>query len=173
MKRLYLYRHAKSSWSDPDLADYDRPLSKRGKHNAELMANLLAKEKFDPDLILCSGAKRTRRTLKPLIRALDFSKKRIVYTDTVYEAGLDDLLETIGAVSDKVDTLLLVAHNPSLNELLDHLLKDHTIENIVTGGFVELELEIGHWSDIAGAHRKGKLVRFEYPKKHYDEHAPL
>jgi len=170
MKTLFIYRHAKSSWSDTTLNDYDRPLNKRGKHDALLMAEFLAKEGFAPDFILCSGAKRTRHTLKPLIKALNLPKKKIYYTDTIYEASLGDLFEAIGSVDNSFESLLIVAHNPSLGFLLDHLVIDHGVENIVTGGFATLLFPIDKWSDIAKT--KGKLLSFEYPKKHYEITSP-
>ncbi len=115
MKRLYLIRHAKSSWDDPSLDDFDRPLSKRGKHDAPLMGKLLKQKNIIPDLILSSPAKRAKKTAKKIAKEL--GKANIVYLDELYDASSQDLLADIKKISDTYTTVFLIAHNPRLNML--------------------------------------------------------
>lgn len=165
MKTLYLIRHAKSSWKDLTLDDFDRPLNKRGKHDAKLMGKLLHTKHIKPDLILSSPANRAMTTAQKLSESIGYPLKKIDYQPTIYEADVEKLLTVIREVDEGVNTLFLIGHNPSLNSLLDYLVAENRIENIVTTGMVEIELSIDRWSEISQA--SGVLVQFEFPKKYY------
>ena len=165
MKTLYLIRHAKSSWKDITLNDFDRPLNKRGKLNADLMGNLLATQGIRPDLILSSPANRAMSTAKKLAESIGYSSDGVQYKQSIYEAGLNELLGVIHQVDDSVNRLFLIGHNPSLNSLLDYLVPQNSIDNIVTAGIAEIQLRVNSWGDTAQA--SGELMQFEYPKKHY------
>jgi len=162
MKKLYIIRHAKSSWKDITLSDFDRPLNARGKHNSTFMGERLAQRGVVPDIILASSAKRAYATAKNIAKAIGYSKQKIHFSSDIYEASVQDLIEIIQSLNDSYQSAFLIGHNPSLNLLLDTLVPSNSIENIVTTGIVELELE--HWQDISNT--TAKLVSFEYPKKY-------
>lgn len=113
---LYLLRHAKSSWSKPGLDDFDRPLNPRGKATRDFLVDWFADNGIRPDLVICSPAKRTRQTLKP-IKALWDPRPEIVFEASVYEAELATLKNTLRHASSDHRSILLVGHNPGLQQL--------------------------------------------------------
>lgn len=115
MHALHLLRHAKSSWGDDNLEDHDRPLSKRGRRDAEIMARHFAGRGAAPDLVLSSTAVRARSTLTPLLEHL--KPKRILLDRDLYLAPGSALLEHLRKTDEEVGTALLVGHNPGLHEL--------------------------------------------------------
>jgi phosphohistidine phosphatase len=112
---LYLLRHAKSSWDDPGLEDHERPLAPRGRRDAKRIAAHLRRLDRRPELVLCSSAVRTRETLELLRPAIDTSTVRV--EETLYAASSDELLARIRRVPDAVASVMLVGHNPGLQEL--------------------------------------------------------
>jgi phosphohistidine phosphatase len=115
MHTLYLLRHAKSSWSDPTLPDRERPLSRRGRRDTKRVAEHLLRLGIEPELVLCSTAERTRETLALLRPAL---VPPIVSLEVgLYAAPADKLLERLRAVPEQVISVLLIGHNPGLQDL--------------------------------------------------------
>lgn len=114
---LLLLRHAKSSWVDPTLPDHDRPLASRGRRDAKRIAKHLAglELELEPELVLCSSAVRTRETLELVRPALDNSK--VLFEDGLYGASSDELLARIRVVPDAVGSVMLIGHNPGLEQL--------------------------------------------------------
>jgi len=162
MKQLVLIRHAKSSWSDPLLDDFDRPLNKRSLKDAPFMAKLLRKKGLKPDLIVSSASLRTKLTLEFFIKEFDY-KGKLIFERSIYEAAYKNLLKIIKNVEKRYKTLFLVAHNPSLNDLADFLLGNFE-ENIPTCGIVQIDFDVENWSDISK--NNATLICFEYPKKY-------
>ena len=121
MLTLYLLRHAKSDWSDHSLADAMRPLSARGRRDALLLAAFLEGAHVHPDLVLCSTATRTRETLELLIAAL--GNARVELEEGLYGASVEALLDRLRAVPDAVASVMLIGHNPGLQELALRLTK--------------------------------------------------
>ena len=119
MKRLFLLRHAKSSWDDPGLADHDRPLAPRGRRASALIAEHLRRTRIRPALVLCSSAKRTRETLEGLQQAL--SPVEVQFEDELYGASSEELLQRLRAVPDEVESVMLIGHQPAIQELALHL----------------------------------------------------
>ena len=116
MKRLYLLRHAKSSWDDPTLADHDRPLAPRGRRAAKVMAKHLGRKGISPELVLCSPSMRTRQTLKRLAPGLG-KKADVQIEPKLYAAPARDLLEVLHKVPDEVESVMLIGHNPGIQDL--------------------------------------------------------
>jgi len=116
MHTLYLLRHAKSSWSDPALPDRERPLAPRGRRDAKRVAEHLVRLGVEPGLVLCSAAVRTRETLQ-LVRPALGATTSVVLEDELYAAAADTLLERLRAVPDGVASVLLIGHNPGLQDL--------------------------------------------------------
>lgn len=160
-KLLVLIRHAKSSWSDQSLSDYERPLNKRGKHDAPFMGQLLRQKGVQPDLFLSSSAKRARKTAKHIAAAIEYPFESIVFNRELYLAGEEKLFDVVAKTDDAVETLFLVGHNYGLTDLADSL-TSADIENVPTAGIVGIEIG-DSWKDIHPG--KATLQFFDYPKK--------
>jgi phosphohistidine phosphatase len=115
-RQLLLLRHAKSSWDDPLIEDFDRPLAKRGRSAARRIADWLTKNRIRPTLVLSSPAARTRQTLDLIGDAIGPAAK-IVHDKRLYLAESGDLLDRIREVDDHVGCLMLVGHNPGMQDL--------------------------------------------------------
>jgi phosphohistidine phosphatase len=116
MHTLYLLRHAKSSRADPTLPDHERPLAPRGRRDAKRIAKHLARLAIAPELVLCSPAERTRATLELLRPALG-ATPTVALEAELYAASSDSLLERIRALPEAVDSVMLIGHNPGLQQL--------------------------------------------------------
>ena len=117
MKTLLLLRHAKSSWSTP-MGDHDRPLNARGKEAAPRMGELLHELNLQPDLIICSTAKRARSTAKRVVKAANY-KNVLIHEDLLYAATVGEVLSVIRQTPDTCDRLLIIGHNPSMEDTLE------------------------------------------------------
>ncbi len=160
MKRLYLVRHAKSDWSYFGLADFDRPLNKRGKKDAPRMGKHLRRVwQVDPDYVLCSTAKRARSTAKRLRNALKFPKNRIAWRERIYSGDKDDVLDLIRQTDNRYREVMVIGHNPDMTQLVNKL-TGSVIANVPTCGVAGIDLPIDDWADVAS----GNLVFFEVPK---------
>jgi phosphohistidine phosphatase len=123
MRRLFVLRHAKSSWDNSHLGDHDRPLAPRGRRAAEALADHVATIEPPPVLVLCSTARRARDTLAPVCERLPDTTEVLV-EDDLYGAPAPMLLERLRRVPDEVPGLLLVGHNPGLEDLVRALGRD-------------------------------------------------
>jgi len=160
MRALTLIRHAKSSWADPETADIDRPLNDRGKSDAPMMGRRLAAIGFAPDLVLCSPAKRARRTARAIIHELA-STPSLGIEPALYLATPSEMLPLIRSLGSSLAHVVMVGHNPGLTDLAN-LLGGARIDNVPTTGVVRLELDVDAWSDAGPGH--GRVVDFDYPK---------
>lgn len=161
-KSLTLIRHAKSSWDDPQLDDFDRPLSRRGERELKETAPLLHRLKLPCELLLASPAQRTRATAALLAKALALPDERIAFDHAIFEADSETLLFRLQQADDAIDHLVLVGHNPGLTELANHL-GPVVIDNIPTCGVVELHLPaLRHWHELSP--KSATLRRFLYPR---------
>ncbi len=162
MKTLILLRHAKSSWDNPDIEDFERPLNQRGLKDAPLIAEFLTEIPFIPELIVSSPAKRAKTTAEIISEKTGYNPNNIVFNESVYEADADILMEVVNSTPDKVNTLLLVGHNPAIT-VFCNLISDKRIDNIPTCGLAAIQMNIKSWKSVAID--CGKLIFFEYPKK--------
>lgn len=163
MKTLYLVRHAKSSWSNTAMADFDRGLNKRGKKDAPFMGKRLAQYNVLPDLILASPAKRARKTAQIIAEVIGYPKKQIVFDETIYSSSVYDYLAVLQRVSDKNDSIFMVGHNHAITEF-GELLASCIIQNIPTSGILAIQFPLNRWNEIEFG--QGKCLFFDYPKKH-------
>ena len=120
MKTLLLMRHAKSSRKDTELDDHDRPLNKRGKRDAPRMGQWLKDENLLPDLILSSTARRARKTAEHVIQHSGYRGETRI-TGELYNASREELLAFVAALPDAASRVLVIGHNPGLEELLEAL----------------------------------------------------
>jgi len=165
VKRLFLLRHAKSSWDDPGLDDRDRPLAPRGRRASELIAGHLRREGIAPSLVLCSSARRTRETLERVIPALDASD--VSMEDGLYGASSGGLLERLREVPEDIESVMLVGHQPAIQELALDLAGDGAELARVRAKFPTAALATllfaGEWSELAPG--SAELVAYVKPKE--------
>jgi len=162
MKTLYLIRHAKSSWSDPDLDDFERPLNKRGRRDLMFLGERLAELKVEPDVVLSSPATRAAVTARFIADAIHYPATGIRYREAAYLAGIDGLLQVTVELEDAVNTAVIVGHNPALTEFATYL-RGREVEDIRTCGLFGAELSIPSWDRLNQG--CGEMKCFEFPKK--------
>jgi phosphohistidine phosphatase len=163
MKRLYLIRHAKSSWDTPGLDDIDRPLNKRGKRDAPFMGARLQHYGIQPGLIYTSPARRARKTAQLIAECVGYPEERIEQHAGIYSSELNRLLGLVQETDDGVKELFLVGHNYVLTDFAEYLTGE-VLGNVPTCGIVGVAFEIQSWRDVAGG--RGEMLFFDYPKKH-------
>ncbi|MGA7802066.1 MAG: histidine phosphatase family protein [Gammaproteobacteria bacterium] len=161
IKRLALVRHAKSSWKEAGLSDFDRPLNGRGKRDAPLMGKRLAGRGLKPDRLLSSPAKRALSTASVIAGELGYPVEAIVTDGRIYEAAVSDLLAVIGEQDPACDDLMVVGHNPGLTDLCNHIAA-RSIANLPTGGVFCVEFKIAEWQEVEWT--TGDVVLFDFPK---------
>ena len=157
MKQLLLLRHAKSSWEDPGLADFDRPLAGRGLKAAKLMGRELAARDWLPDLALVSTALRTRDTWR-LVAAELPAHTRVTFADVLYDASAADILSQLRQADASSGSLLVVGHNPGLADLANQLAapgseakaRKRLEEKFPTAALARFVFE-GDWSGLSSA----------------------
>jgi phosphohistidine phosphatase len=161
MKTLLLMRHTKSSWKDESLSDHERPLKKRGKKDAKLIAKEIKKNDLIPDLILSSSAVRAKETVEILEDVLDY-KGKTEYIDELYMGEPQNFIDALKEVDNKNNAVLIVGHNPGLEAYLQII--DGEIEAVPTGGLGYLVLVLEDWKDIS-LETMGDLIGFWRPKE--------
>jgi phosphohistidine phosphatase len=128
-RELLILRHAKSDWSTGASSDFERPLAKRGKKDAPRVGKWLYQEGLVPDLVISSPAERARQTAVTVCKSLDYKKKKIQWDDKVYAAGVKELLAVLAHRCPRdQETVLLVGHNPGLEDLVLYLAGDEVDE---------------------------------------------
>ncbi|MBU1138661.1 MAG: histidine phosphatase family protein [Proteobacteria bacterium] len=163
MKRLYLIRHAKSSWADPTLRDFDRPLNKRGKRDAPFMGEKLAELAIRPDFIMSSSAKRAEKTARTIAKAIAYPPKKIFFTEAIYLADENELYRIVQSCDDKVTTLFLVGHNFGITDFAVSI-AGVQIDNIPTCGIAAVEFDLDSWQQVVP--NSGRLLFVDWPKKY-------
>lgn len=161
MKTLLILRHAKSSWGDSSLKDHERPLNKRGKHDAPRMGKLLQDEQLTPDLIVSSTAKRAHKTAAKVAGSCGYQGE-IELTDDFYLARPGSYIQHLQQVADENDSVMVVGHNPGLEELLS-LLTGHA-ERLPTAALAQIQFDITNWQEMAHT-PTGNLVNLWLPKE--------
>jgi phosphohistidine phosphatase len=159
MKTLLILRHAKSSWDNPDSADFDRPLNARGLKTAPFVGNLMRERHVRVDLILSSPARRARETAALVKEAAEIAAE-IRYDERIYEASPISLLHVLAETENEFEAVLLVGHNPGLEGLIKILTGG--IQPMPTAALAGIELNIEHWNEIAAD--CGKLNFIVRPK---------
>lgn len=154
MRTIYLLRHAKSSWKDEALDDFDRPLAKRGRRAATALGAYLATHRIVPAQVLCSPAKRTRETLERIQDALG-APLPTRFERAIYMAEAPDLLRRLRRLSDTLASAMLVGHNPGLERLAailaaagDEMLRRRMAEKFPTAALAVICADIDHWADL-------------------------
>jgi len=162
MKRLFIVRHAKSSWDYQDIADFDRPLKLKGISDAHQMATRLIARKVQPELIISSPANRALHTGIILAQSLGYDLSKLQLQRAFYETLVEDAMAIITQTPNSINNLMIVGHNPTWTNLTNYLM-DSYIDNIPTCGVVCLEVQSSGWEALA--ERKHHLEFFDYIKK--------
>lgn len=170
--RLLLLRHAKSDWSDAALRDEDRPLAARGIRAAKKIAGHMRRKGYVPTSILCSSARRTRETLDVLLSEWD-ARPKVQYEDALYLSEWPVLLKHVRAASDALSPLLVIGHNPGLQELAIQLARkpvsggertrgERLKEKFPTAALAVFDIEAKRWQDVATG--SGQLTDYVRPR---------
>ncbi len=165
MVRLYILRHAKSSWKTDGLDDFHRPINGRGRKAAPTIGSYMQQHGIQPDLILCSAAVRARETLALILPALD-GEPTIEIEEDLYLASAETLLDRLRRLGDGPDGVMLIGHNPGLHDLALALAAPGEMkvpaEKYPTAALTELAFEEKHWADVGTG--TGDVVRFVAPR---------
>ena len=160
MKILLIMRHAKSSWKHPELSDYDRPLNKRGKRDAPRMGEHLRQIDLIPDRILTSSAKRARKTASRVAKSCGYSGK-VKKLEALYDTVPGVYFEILQALPDKYQSVMVVGHNPTMEQLVKHLTGQ--IKRMPTAAIAHIELPIERWETL-DLYTRGTLANLWTPK---------
>jgi len=162
MKSLLLIRHAKSSWADFSIKDFDRPLNDRGKKDAPAMAKRLLDKDIAIDAFIASPAKRASKTAKLFAKEYKAEKSSIIFFDELYLATASIFSDVISKTDDGFKTIAVFSHNEGITDFANSL-TDTRIDDIPTCGIFAIKIKTKHWKDFAEAEKK--FWFFDSPKE--------
>jgi phosphohistidine phosphatase len=162
MRTLLLLRHAKSSWKNPALDDHDRPLNKRGKRDAPRIGKLLAEQGLVPDLVLCSSARRARDTAFIALRVAGYDGETRIQR-SLYMSDPESSAETLRRLEGSPGVVLVVGHNPGLEELVEALTGE--VVELPTAGLARVDLNIERWTALELGKGLGRVTAVWRPKE--------
>ena len=158
MKNLYLLRHAKSSWDDFALKDFDRPLSTRGIQDADLMGNFFKSKRKGLDLVVSSPSKRTKETLDHFFNK---TTQNIIFDETIYHSSEQNIYLVLKHIEEDIKSLMIVGHNPSMHEFSESF-SGQFIEKFSTCGLASFEFD-DEW--VNTCENLGTLTEFKIPSE--------
>ncbi len=161
MKILTLVRHAKSSWEDSDISDRERPLNKRGEHDAPLMGKRIVAAGIRPSLILASPATRAWTTAKIIAQEIGYPREFLQRENSLYLASLNNIIDVLIAQDAEFNSVMIVGHNPGLTTFANYLSPGLT-DNLPTAGVVSVGFEQEDWNLHSAP--KAELLTYTYPK---------
>ena len=162
MKTLYINRHAKSSWNESGVSDYDRPLNTRGLLDAPFMAKQFSEKSGGVDLILSSPANRALTTATFFAKEMGFATSKLKTEAGIYLASTQDLLKIVSQLDDAYQKVILFGHNPGFTYLVQYLTGEYV--NMPTCAIVRVDFEVDSWRSIGAD--SGSLIALDYPKNH-------
>jgi len=161
MKTLLVLRHGKSSWSDPALDDHERPLNKRGRRDGPRMGKLVRKCGLMPDVVISSDAVRARLTAEAVVQAARYAGE-ILLDQWLYMASPAHTLSLLRTVRENAETVMIVGHNPGLEELITQLTGEQ--QDLPSAALAKIALPIEQWRDLKPSTR-GTLLGHWRPKE--------
>ena len=161
MKTLIVVRHAKSSWSESGISDFDRPLNERGKRDAPEMADRLQKKQKTIDLFISSPAKRAKKTAQLFAEKFKYDEDKIVFFPELYLAGTRDFVAAITQTASNVNSVIIFSHNPGVTEFVNTI-TDTRVDDMPTCAVFIATIKSDTWSDFEKADKEFQL--FDYPK---------
>jgi phosphohistidine phosphatase len=149
VKRLLILRHAKSSWADSSITDWQRPLNERGLRDAPRAGDWVRDRSLVPDVIITSDAVRARSTADIVAKSAGYEQE-ILVEPSLYHAKPEDVLAVLNGVQDQAAvTVMIVGHNPGLEDLVHQLTGEH--HGLPTAALVHISLSIDRWSELDSA----------------------
>lgn len=158
---MIVIRHAKSSWDNPQVGDFDRPLNERGERDATRMGKRLKEKRIVPDFMLSSPAKRAITTCEKIADVLGYPLEKIKTDRDLYHAEDEEILRIVKKISDKHDVVLIFGHNPGLTDFVNRI-TETIIDNVPTCGIVACSLQLDSWKEADW--NKGQVEFFDFPK---------
>jgi phosphohistidine phosphatase len=165
MKTLILIRHAKSSWDQPGLSDFDRPLNERGKKDAPVMAKRVKEKGIELDHLVSSPAKRAKKTARYFAEEFSFKKDDIKLVEELYGATQSEFLQVIKDLNDKYNSVALFSHNPGITDFASSL-TNVRVDDMPTCAVFALQAETDSWKEFMNAEKN--FLFFDYPKNPLD-----
>jgi len=147
MKNLLILRHAKSDWSQPYTSDYDRPLNERGKKDAPLIGEEIFRRKIVPQIILSSTAKRAKRTAEKVSQSFNYQGK-IVWMEKFYFGDEDDIIKALQTIESQYERVMIVGHNPTLENLVALLTSSKMDIELPTASLVSIDFNFEAWNKL-------------------------
>lgn len=160
MKRIYLVRHGKAE-EGYDKPDFERSLSEKGEKKTNKIADFLFSQNVKIDIMLVSMARRTHQTAQIIADKLDIPNSKIQIEKTLYLASTNEILNEIFALSDQIENLMILGHNPGISSLAVYLSNSGNVDWMPTSGVVAIEIKTDQWNEIPNA--KSKLKFYKTP----------
>lgn len=164
MKSVLFIRHAKSSWDDVSVSDFDRPLNERGKRDAPEMARHLVKRKVPLDSFISSPAKRARKTAEFFLKAYAVPENALILKAELYLPSDEVFYEVIEEVENQFHHLAIFSHNPGITHFVNLLTSEIKVDNIPTCGIFGIKASVNQWKDFRKSPKQ--FWFFDYPKNH-------
>jgi len=165
MKKLYIVRHAKSSWEYKDVKDIDRPLKRRGINDSYLMSAFLSKKHIRPDVFISSSANRALHTAMIFCENFKFPLANLQIKKSLYSFSDGYLIKTIKALDDGFDSAIIFSHDHGINDFVNNY-GNMLISHVPTCGVIGIEFNTKHWKNIKPIKSDGKTFLFDFPKNH-------
>lgn len=162
MKTLYIVRHAKSSWVDMSLPDFERPLNDRGKRDAPEMAARLLKKKVTIDVFISSTAKRALKTCKLFCEGFKRNEEDIIRLDELYHASTETFYKVIQSIDDRIDSAAIFSHNPGITDFVNDIQGEVNLDNMPTCAVFAICSPIKNWKDFSS--NENSFLFLDYPK---------
>jgi len=160
-KRLFIVRHAKSSWNQPELTDFQRPLNERGKRDVPNMSLRFLEKGYKIDRILSSPAERAITTAYGFAARLNINSEEIIQNESLYHASAFALRRAIAKTPNEIDSLMLFGHNPGLTYLINDI-SDFNLDNLPTCAVCGIEFNIEQWTSVLKS--TGEKFYYDFPK---------
>ncbi|MEQ9305577.1 MAG: histidine phosphatase family protein [Marinoscillum sp.] len=154
MKKIYIIRHAKSSWSF-DLEDTDRPLGVRGRRDAPFVGKFLSENEPTPDLMISSPASRALYTALLIADEWGYPEDDIIINSGLYHSSAEKTLEILSNIRDNISSVAIFGHNPGFTDLVNHFATEY-LDNLPTAGTYIVTLEVSSWKKIKDAKIAGR-----------------
>jgi phosphohistidine phosphatase len=164
LKRLTLMRHANALWKDPQIADFDRPLNRRGNSEAEAMSRRLMELQLIPTMVLTSSALRAQQTADIVARELGVSLRNMRSEEALYLAAADDILRVVQTTGPRIPHLMIVGHNPGISEVANLLAPSRRIDDLATAAVCSLTFDTRNWSQVGAANLRDAQAETPPPR---------
>jgi phosphohistidine phosphatase len=161
MKTVLLVRHAKSSWEDPLVVDFERPLNERGKKDAPAMAKRVKDRQYKIDCFISSPARRARKTAKLFAEVFKYKEEKIIYKSELYHADPETFYSVIEQCGNDYNTIAIFSHNPGITYFVNEL-TEIKLDDMPTCAVFAVSMDGGKWKDFRKA--KKQFLFFDYPK---------